>query len=124
MRFDTLAHARDLFRRPSFTPADAGAMDLLQRTLEGLGYNCRRMRFGEIENLYARLGTNGPNHCYAGHPDEVPPGDYAAWSADPFAAEIKHGGLVGRGAVDLKGSIAAWTGAVARVLASGGVKGS
>src|SRR3569832_1134971 len=124
MSFATLALARDLIRRPSVTPADAGAMDLLQRTLEGLGFSCRRMRFGEIENLSARLGPDAPNLCYAGHTDVVPPGDNAAWSADPFAAEINQGVLVGRGAVDIKGSIAAWTGVVARVLASGGVKGS
>jgi len=124
MSFDTLALARDLLRRPSVTPADAGAMDLLQRTLEGLGFNCRRMRFGEIENLYARLGSDAPNLCYAGHTDVVPPGDNAAWSADPFAAEINEGVLVGRGAVDMKGSIAAWTGAVARILAEGPPMGS
>ena len=124
MSFDTLALARDLIRRPSVTPADAGAMDLLQRTLEGLGFNCRRMRFGEIENLYARLGSDAPNLCYAGHTDVVPPGDNAAWSADPFAAEINEGVLVGRGAVDMKGSIAAWTGAVARILAEGPPMGS
>ncbi|MBS0297363.1 MAG: succinyl-diaminopimelate desuccinylase [Proteobacteria bacterium] len=124
MSFDTLALARDLIRRPSVTPADAGAMDVLQRVLEGLGFHCRRMRFGEIENLYARLGSEGPNLCYAGHTDVVPPGDGAAWSADPFAAEIADGVLVGRGAVDMKGSIAAWTGAVARVLESSPPKGS
>ena len=124
MSFDTLALARDLIRRPSVTPADAGAMDLLQRALEGLGFSCRRMRFGEIENLYARLGSDAPNLCYAGHTDVVPPGDNAAWSADPFAAEINEGVLVGRGAVDMKGSIAAWTGAVARILAEGPPMGS
>jgi succinyl-diaminopimelate desuccinylase len=124
MSFDTLALARDLIRRPSVTPADAGAMDLLQRALEGLGFDCRRMKFGEIENLYARLGADAPNLCYGGHTDVVPPGDNAAWSADPFAAEVNDGVLVGRGAVDMKGSIAAWTGAVARILAEGPPKGS
>ena len=72
MALDVLDLARDLIRRPSVTPADAGAMDTLQRALEGLGFACRRMRFGEIENLYARRGTAGPNLCFAGHTDVVP----------------------------------------------------
>ena len=80
MTLDVLDLARDLIRRPSVTPADAGAMDVLQRALEGLGFTCRRMRFGEIENLYARWGTQGPNLCFAGHTDVVPVGDAKAWS--------------------------------------------
>src|SRR3569623_1722734 len=99
MSLDVVDLARGLIRAPSVTPADAGAMDVLQRALEGLGFVCRRMRFGEIENLYARLGSDAPNLCYAGHTDVVPPGDNAAWSADPFAAEINEGVLVRRGAV-------------------------
>jgi succinyl-diaminopimelate desuccinylase len=124
MSLDPVALARDLIRRPSVTPADAGAMDVLQRALESLGFHCRRMPFGEIENLYARLGTASPNLCFAGHTDVVPPGDGAAWSVDPFAAEVRDGVLVGRGAVDMKGSIAAWTAAVSRLVAEGEVKGS
>lgn len=88
-------------------------MDVLQRQLEGLGFDCRRMKFGEIENLYARRGTARPNLCFAGHTDVVPVGDDAAWTAGPFEAEIKDGVLYGRGAVDMKSAIAAFVSAVA-----------
>jgi succinyl-diaminopimelate desuccinylase len=115
MALDVLDLARDLIRRPSVTPADAGAMDTLQRALEGLGFRCRRMRFGEIENLYARRGTKGPNLCFAGHTDVVPAGDEAAWSSAPFAAEMTGEVLVGRGAVDMKGAIAAFVAAVSHI---------
>ena len=121
---DAVELTRDLIRRPSVTPADAGAMDLVQRALEGLGFSCRRMKFGEIENLYARRGTAGPNLCFAGHTDVVPVGDAGAWSHDPFAAEVADDGvLFGRGAVDMKGGIAAWIAAVSEVLAAGEPKG-
>jgi succinyl-diaminopimelate desuccinylase len=73
------------------------------------------MRFGETENLYARRGTQGPNLCFAGHTDVVPAGDEAAWGCDPFAAEVKDGILIGRGAVDMKGAIAAFVAAGARI---------
>ncbi len=121
---DPVNLARELIRRPSVTPADAGAMDVLQRALEGLGFSCRRMKFGEIENLYARFGTMAPNLCFAGHTDVVPPGDPAAWRADPFEARIEDGVLYGRGAVDMKSAIAAFAAAAAAVIARGGVKGS
>jgi succinyl-diaminopimelate desuccinylase len=112
---DPVALAQALIRRPSVTPADEGAMDTLQRQLEALGFNCRRMKFGEIENLYARRGTARPNLCFAGHTDVVPVGDDAAWTAGPFEAEIKDGVLYGRGAVDMKSAIAAFVAAVAEV---------
>jgi succinyl-diaminopimelate desuccinylase len=115
MALDVLDLARDLIRRPSVTPADAGAMDTLQRALEGLGFGCRRMRFGEIENLYARRGQDGPNLCFAGHTDVVPAGDAAAWTSGPFAAEVSGDVLVGRGAVDMKGAIAAFVAAASRI---------
>lgn len=115
MAIDVLDLARDLIRRPSVTPADAGAMDTLQRALEGLGFRCRRMRFGDIENLYARRGIEGPNLCFAGHTDVVPAGDEAAWSSGPFAAEVSRDVLVGRGAVDMKGAIAAFVAAASRI---------
>ena len=115
MTLDVLDLARDLIRRPSVTPADAGAMDTLQRALEGLGFDCRRMRFGEIENLYARRGGEGPNLCFAGHTDVVPAGDADAWTSGPFAAEVSDDILVGRGAVDMKGAIAAFVAAVSRI---------
>lgn len=110
---DAVELAQALIRRPSVTPADEGAMDVLQRQLEGLGFNCRRMKFGEIENLYAKRGTARPNLCFAGHTDVVPVGDDAAWTAGPFEAQIKDGVLYGRGAVDMKSAIAAFIAAVA-----------
>jgi len=110
---DPVELAQALIRRPSVTPADEGAMDVLQRQLEGLGFDCRRMKFGEIENLYARRGAARPNLCFAGHTDVVPVGDDAAWTAGPFEAEIKDGVLYGRGAVDMKSAIAAFVSAVA-----------
>ena len=121
---DPIALAQALIRRPSVTPADAGAMDVLQRALEGLGFACRRMRFGEIENLYARRGTATPNLCFAGHTDVVPVGDAAAWSTDPFDARIIGDVLHGRGAVDMKSAIAAFVAAVSSVLARGEPNGS
>ena len=115
MALDVLDLARDLIRRPSVTPADAGAMDTLQRALEGLGFICRRMRFGEIENLYARRGTAAPNLCFAGHTDVVPAGDEAAWTSGPFEAAVDRGLLIGRGAVDMKGAVAAFVAAVSEL---------
>jgi succinyl-diaminopimelate desuccinylase len=121
---DAINLTRELIRRPSVTPADAGAMDVVQRTLEELGFACRRMRFGEIENLYARLGEDGPNLCFAGHTDVVPVGDATAWSCDAFEASVTDGMLVGRGAVDMKGAIAAFCAAAEAAIARGEVKGS
>ena len=121
---DPVELCRDLIRRPSVTPADAGAMDVLQGVLTRLGFVCRRMRFEDIENLYARRGTAGPNLCFAGHTDVVPVGAEAQWSAGPFDGEVRDGVLFGRGAVDMKGGIAAWVAAVSRVLAQGEPQGS
>jgi succinyl-diaminopimelate desuccinylase len=121
---DPVELTRDLIRRPSVTPADEGAMDMLERVLTGLGFHCRRMKFENIENLYARRGTASPNLCFAGHTDVVPTGAAEAWSAGPFEAEVRDGVLYGRGAVDMKGGIAAWVAAVSRVLAEGDVPGS
>jgi len=121
---DPVALARDLIRKPSVTPADEGAMDVLERHLAALGFTCRRMPFEGVENLYARRGTASPNLCFAGHTDVVPAGPADQWSARPFEAEIRDGLLYGRGAVDMKGGIAAWVAAVSRVLAEGEVPGS
>ena len=121
---DAVELTRELIRRPSVTPADAGAMDVVEQVLAGLGFSCRRMRFGEIENLYARIGTARPNLCFAGHTDVVPVGDAAAWSREAFAADIVDGVLIGRGAVDMKSAIAAFAAAAASTLAEGAVKGS
>ncbi len=121
---DPIALTQELIRRPSVTPADEGAMDIVQRTLEGLGFACRRMRFGEIENLYARYGTARPNLCFAGHTDVVPVGDAQAWSREAFAAEIVDGMLIGRGSVDMKSAVAAFAAAAGKAIAAGQVKGS
>lgn len=115
---DPVAIAQGLIRCPSVTPAEGGALDLLETLLRGLGFLCHRLPFGEaggetVDNLYARLGSEGPNFCYAGHTDVVPVGDRTAWSVDPFAGEIVDDWLVGRGAVDMKGAIAAFVAAVA-----------
>ncbi|MGH6970008.1 MAG: M20/M25/M40 family metallo-hydrolase, partial [Caulobacteraceae bacterium] len=99
---DPVALAQALIRRPSVTPADAGAMAVVEAALADLGFRCRRMRFGGIENLYARWGEARPNLCFAGHTDVVPVGDAGAWSVDPFAARIEAGMLIGRGAADMK----------------------
>src|SRR6478609_1965060 len=121
---DAVELSRELIRKPSVTPADAGAMDVVERTLADLGFACRRMKFGEIENLYARFGTERPNLCFAGHTDVVPVGDAAAWSQGAFDATIVDGVLIGRGAVDMKSAIAAFAAAAAKAIESGDVKGS
>src|SRR4051812_27027704 len=116
---DALELTQSLVRRPSVTPADAGAMAVVEEVLETLGFTCRRMRFGEIENLYARRGRMAPNLCFAGHTDVVPTGDEAAWRHEPFAGRVEDGMLYGRGAVDMKSAIAAWIASVANTLAHG-----
>src|SRR5690606_28516004 len=121
---DPVELTRQLIRLPSVTPADEGAMDLLEDILTGLGFSCRRMPFEGIENLYAKRGTQGPNLCFAGHTDVVPSGPEEGWTADPFAADVVDGMLYGRGAVDMKGGIAAWISAVADVLNAGEPKGA
>jgi succinyl-diaminopimelate desuccinylase len=120
MSIDPVALAQALIRRPSVTPADAGAMDVVERALGQLGFACRRMKFGEIENLYARRGTTGPNLCFAGHTDVVPPGDTAAWRDPPFEARVVEGQLYGRGAADMKGAVAAFIAAVPEAPAATG----
>ena len=100
---DPIDLARELIRRPSVTPVDAGAMDIVQRELAAMGFHCTRLRFGEIENLYARLGSEGPNLCFAGHTDGV---------------------LYGRGAVDMKSAIAAFIAATSQALNAGPLNGS
>ncbi|MGD9537341.1 MAG: succinyl-diaminopimelate desuccinylase [Alphaproteobacteria bacterium] len=128
---DPLALAQALIRCPSVTPEDAGALDVLQRALESLGFRCTRLPFAEpgtpdIDNLYARLGEAAPNLCFAGHTDVVPVGDAARWTVEPFGAAVQGGTLYGRGAADMKGAIAAFVAAAARYKAShaGGIKGS
>jgi succinyl-diaminopimelate desuccinylase len=127
--YDALSLAQALIRHASVTPEDKGVLPYLANLLEGLGFTCHLLEFTEagtapVLNLYARWGTEGRNLCFAGHTDVVPPGDIAAWSVPPFAAEVKNGVLYGRGAEDMKGAIAAWVAAVAELVSDGGVKGS
>ena len=109
MSLDPVALTQDLIRRPSVTPADEGAMDIVERTLAELGFVCRRMKFGEIENLYARYGAARPNLCFAGHTDVVPTGPLERWASDPFVPSHRNGRLYGRGAVDMKTAVACMT---------------
>ncbi len=118
---DPVLLAQELIRCPSITPQDAGVMDVLTKHLKSLGFVCHRMTFKDApgeptENLYARLGTAQPNLCFAGHVDVVPPGDMSRWSVDPFAAAIKDGFLIGRGAEDMKGAIGAFVAAVSEYV--------
>jgi succinyl-diaminopimelate desuccinylase len=108
---DPIALARDLLRCPSVTPSEGGALALIESVLQDAGFTVHRVTFEEagtdpVENLYARIGTAAPHLMFAGHTDVVPPGDEARWSHPPFASEIDKGVLYGRGAVDMKGSIA------------------
>jgi succinyl-diaminopimelate desuccinylase len=109
---DALALAQALIRRPSVTPKDAGALDVLEAVLKDLGFTTHRLPFGDIDNLYARMGDAAPHFCFAGHTDVVPVGE--GWNTDPFAAEVKDGMLYGRGAADMKSAIAAFVAAAAR----------
>jgi succinyl-diaminopimelate desuccinylase len=115
--------AQALMRCASVTPADAGAQDVLAGMLESLGFTVHRLRFGEIENLFARRGTEGPHICFAGHTDVVPVGA-ANWRTDPFGGEVRDGVLYGRGACDMKGAIAAFVAGTSRYLDDASGKGS
>ena len=118
---DPAALAAALIRRPSVTPKDEGAIDLVAAALEKLGFDCHRLVFGDIHNLYARRGDGRPNLCFAGHTDVVPTGIAEAWSFDPFSASLRDGALCGRGAVDMKGAIAAFIAAAERFLSQPGL---
>ncbi|WCJ62670.1 succinyl-diaminopimelate desuccinylase [Agrobacterium tumefaciens] len=116
---DPVANLAALIRCPSVTPAEGGALSLLDNLLSPLGFAVERVMATEagtpdVENLYARLGTEGPHLMFAGHTDVVPVGDEAAWSHPPFSAEIAGGEMYGRGAVDMKGGIACFVAAIAR----------
>ena len=125
------AHAVDLAQRlircPSVTPAEGGAINLLEAELSAIGFACTRLPFGEgndrIDNLFARYGSAAPHVCFAGHTDVVPVGDAAAWTRDPFGGDIVGGVLFGRGAADMKGGVAAFVAAAAAVI-EGGIGGS
>jgi len=105
---DPIPLAQALIRCNSVTPADDGALGILEAALTPLGFACTRLRFGEVENLFARRGTAAPHFCYAGHTDVVPPGDETAWADSPFAGVVRDGVIYGRGACDMKGGIAAF----------------
>lgn len=121
LALDPVALTAALVRCPSVTPAEGGALTLLQSLLEPAGFVCHRLTMTEpgtpdIENLYARFGRGQPNLCFAGHTDVVPVGDEGAWSRPPFGAEIHGGVLYGRGAVDMKGAIACFVAAALRFI--------
>jgi succinyl-diaminopimelate desuccinylase len=127
---DPVALAAELIRRPSVTPKDEGALGIVASRLEQLGFTCHPLTFSEegpngettdpVDNLYARWGSSGPNLCFAGHTDVVPTGAADQWSFDPFGAALREGVLCGRGAVDMKGAIAAFIAAAERFIATRG----
>lgn len=104
---DTLELAKELIRRPSVTPDDCGCQQLIAERLEQAGFINEHLRFGEVDNLWARRGTEAPLFVFAGHTDVVPPGPAEQWDSDPFMPVIRNDYLFGRGAADMKGSIAA-----------------
>ena len=109
--------AKELIKFPTVTPIDAGIMKFLEKKLKTLGFKTKILEFEEknskpVKNLYARLGNKGPNFCYAGHLDVVPAGNLKDWTVNPFKPSVKKGYLIGRGANDMKSSIAAFVSAV------------
>ncbi len=113
--------SKDLIRFPSVTPNDAGAISFLSKKLKKLGFNCKILEFRDkgskpIKNLYARIGKKRPNLCYAGHTDVVPPGNIKDWTVNPFKPSVKRNYLIGRGANDMKSSIACFVAAVSQLL--------
>ena len=115
--------AKELIKFPTVTPVDAGIMKFLEKKLKTLGFKTKILEFKEknskpVKNLYARLGNKGPNFCYAGHLDVVPPGNLKDWTVNPFKPSVKKGYLIGRGANDMKSSIAAFVSAVSNFVAN------
>jgi succinyl-diaminopimelate desuccinylase len=124
---DALSITRDLVRCPSITPADAGALGVLEKLFKAAGFETHRVTFSEagaadIDNLYARIGNDAPHISFAGHTDVVPPGDEKAWTVGAFSGEVKDGFLYGRGTVDMKGGIACSAAAVLQYLSQHGGK--
>ena len=120
-KINELQLAKELIRYPSVTPVDAGIMKFLEKKLKKLGFKTKMLEFKEknykpVKNLYARLGNKNPNFCYAGHLDIVPPGNVKDWTVNPFRPSVKKGHLIGRGANDMKSSIAAFVSAVSIFL--------
>jgi len=104
----TLELTQELIRRPSVTPLDEGCLDVIAARLAPLGFDVKRLRFGEVDNIWARRGSASPLVVFAGHTDVVPPGPRTSWQSDPFTPTIRNGRLYGRGAADMKSSIAAF----------------
>ncbi len=127
---DEIKLSKELIRFPSVTPIDAGAIEFLSKKLKTLGFTCKILEFKDkkskpVKNLYARLGDKKPNICYAGHTDVVPPGNYKDWTVNPFKPIIKNNYLIGRGANDMKSSIACFISAVSKYLKKNSkIKGS
>src|SRR6202161_3556698 len=122
---DALSITRDLVRCPSITPADAGALGVLEKLFKAAGFETHRIPFSEagtadVDNLYARIGNEAPHISFAGHTDVVPPGDESAWTVGAFSGEVKDGFLYGRGTVDMKGGIACSVAAVLQYLSDHG----
>ena len=113
---NTLELAKALIARRSMTPDDAGCQEILTDRLEKLGFRVERMRFGNVDNFWARKGDTSPVICFAGHTDVVPSGPVASWKSDPFVPEIRDGMLFGRGAADMKTSLAAFVTAIESFL--------
>ena len=116
--------AKELIKFPTVTPIDAGIMKFLEKKLKTLGFKTKILEFKEknskpVKNLYARLGNKGPNFCYAGHLDVVPAGNLKDWTVNPFKPSIKKGFLIGRGANDMKSSVAAFVSAVSNFISKG-----
>lgn len=114
---DTLDLAIDLISRHSVTPEDAGCQPLMMDRLAAIGFDNQPLRFGDVDNFWSRRGTEGPLFCFAGHTDVVPTGPIETWTSDPFRPEIRDGLLYGRGAADMKGSLAAMITATERFIA-------
>ena len=119
--FNEIKLAKELIKFPSITPVDAGVMSFLEKKLKRLGFKTKIIEFKEknfkpVKNLYAKIGNKNPNFCYAGHLDVVPPGNLNHWTINPFKPSIKKGHLIGRGANDMKSSIAAFVSAVSIFL--------
>ncbi|PTR05850.1 succinyldiaminopimelate desuccinylase [Nitrosospira sp. Nsp5] len=117
MQNDTLTLAQALIACRSLTPFDEGCQEILINRLEKIGFNIERVRCGEVDNLWARRGTSAPLLCFAGHTDVVPTGPVDKWDSDPFKPEIRDGRLYGRGAADMKGSLAAFVTAIEAFVA-------
>ncbi len=114
---DTLELSLQLLRQPSVTPVDHNCQDIMAERLKKIGFNIESMRFEDVDNLWARKGTEGPVFCFAGHTDVVPTGSLDAWHSDPFAPEIRNGKLYGRGSADMKTALAAMVVASERFVA-------